>query len=144
MNKNLHIKQIIQLTTKTYDVKFTHKEGCDMEIIEANIDFKIIGKRIKEARKNAGLSQEKLAEKIDVGTVYISRVEKGGTQVNLRRLSQISIALNVPIEKLIIGTTQECNNYLDKEFKEILSTCTIDKQKLIYNIAKIVSGIKFV
>ena len=115
-----------------------------MEIIKANIDYKIIGERVKEARKNKGWSQEKLAEKIDVATVYISRIEKGTAQVNLKRLSQISIALNVPIEKFIIGTTQECENYLDKEFQEILSKCTGDKQKLIYNIAKIVSGIKFV
>ena len=115
-----------------------------MEIIDANVDYKVIGERVREARKKAGLSQEKLAEKIDVATVYISRIEKGGTQVNLRRLSQISIALDVPIEQLIIGTTQECNNYLDREFQEILSKCSGDKQRLIYNIAKIVSGIKFV
>ena len=115
-----------------------------MSIIKANIDYKIIGERIREARKMKGLSQEKLAEKIDVATVYISRIEKGSAQVNLKRLSQISIALDVPIEKFIIGTTEESKNYLEREFQEILSNCTTDKQKLIYNIAKIVSGIKFV
>ena len=115
-----------------------------MEIIKANIDYKIIGERIKEERKKKGLSQEKLGERIDVATVYISRIEKGSAQVNLKRLSQIAIALDVPIEKFIIGTTEENKNYLNKEFQEILSNCTVDKQKLIYNIAKIVSGIKFV
>lgn len=114
-----------------------------MEIIEANIDYKLIGQRIKEARKKLGWSQEKLGETIDVATVYISRIERGGSQVNLKRLSQISIALNVPIEKLIVGTTLESERYLDKEFQELLETCTPDKQKLIYNIAKIVAGINF-
>lgn len=115
-----------------------------METIKANIDYKIIGERIKEERKKKRISQEKLAEMIDVATAYICRIEKGGAQVNLKRLSQISIALNVPIEKFIIGTTVENKNYLNKEFQEILEGCTTDKQKLIYNIAKIVSGIKFV
>lgn len=132
------------MTTGTYNDKFTDEKGREiMKIIEANIDYKLIGERIKEARKNARLSQERLAEMIDVTTVYISRVERGG-QINLKRLSQISIALSVPIEQLLNGTTMECKNYLNKEFQDLLSQCTKDKQRLIYNIAKIVSGIKFV
>lgn len=114
-----------------------------MEIIEANVDYKLIGERIKEARKKAGWSQEKLGEIIDVATVYISRVERGSAQINLKRLSQISIALDIPIEELIVGTTTKSKNYLSKEFQELLVQCTTDKQKLIYNIAKIVAGIKF-
>ena len=125
-----------------------------MKIIEANIDYKLIGERIKEARRKAGLSQEKLAEMIDVTTVYVSKIERGG-QINLKRLSQMSIALNVPIEKILNGTTMENENYLNKElkfkipndlleeFQELLDKCSKDKQRLIYNIAKIVSGIKF-
>lgn len=114
-----------------------------MKIIEANIDYKLIGQRIKQARKKAGISQEKLSEMIDITTAYISRVERGG-QINLKRLSQISIALSVPIDKLLNGTTMESENYLNKEFQELLSQCTKEKQKLIYNIAQIVSGIKFI
>lgn len=113
-----------------------------MKIIEANIDYKLIGERIKEARRKAGLSQEKIAEMIDVTTVYVSKIERGG-QINLKRLSQMSIALNVPIEKILNGTTMENENYLNKEFQELLDKCSKDKQRLIYNIAKIVSGIKF-
>ncbi len=55
----------------------------------------------------------------------------------------MSIALNVPIEKILNGTTMENENYLNKEFQELLDKCSKDKQRLIYNIAKIVSGIKF-
>ncbi len=108
------------------------------------VDYKIIGKRIKEARKDKGWSQEKLSEEIDVTTVYISRVERGSSQVNLKRLAQISKALDVSLEYLIGGTITEAPNYLDKELYETLLTCTPAKQRLIYNIAKIVSGAKFV
>lgn len=114
-----------------------------MEIIEANIDYKLIGERIKEARKKAGISQERLAEIIDVANAYISRIERGSSQINLKRLSQISIALSIPIDKLINGTTVESKIYLNKEFQEVLEKCTKDQQKLIYNIAKIVAGIHF-
>ena len=113
-----------------------------MEITEANIDYKLIGERIKEARKKLGWSQEKLGETIDVATVYISRIERGA-QVNLRRLAQIAMVLKVPLEKLIVGTIVEEDKYLNKEFQQLLDKCTPDKQKLIYNIAKRVSKINF-
>ncbi len=112
------------------------------EIME--IDYKLIGERIKEARKAKGWSQEKLSEEIDVTIVYISRIERGSSQVNLRRLAQISKVLNISVEYLIKGTITNAENYLDKELYETLLTCTPEKQRLIYNIAKIVSGAKFV
>lgn len=115
-----------------------------MKTIEVNIDYKIIGKRIKDARTKANITQQTLGEMIDASTVYLSKIERGGTHVNLKRLMQISIALKVPIQYLVAGTTEESEVYLKREFKELLDECTPDKQRLIYNIAKIVAGIKFV
>lgn len=108
------------------------------------IDYKIIGERIREARRRRGWSQERLSEEIDVATAYISRIERGSSQVNLKRLAQISKALGTSLEYLIGGTITDAPNYLDKELYETLLTCTPAKQRLIYNIAKIVSGAKFV
>lgn len=107
------------------------------------IDYKIIGQRIREARKKKGYSQEKLSEMIDVAVPYISRVERG-EKVNLKRLAQISKVLDVPIEYLIGGVVTQTENYLDRELYEVLLQCSPAKQRLIYNIAKIVSGAKFV
>ena len=43
-----------------------------MEIIDANIDYKVIGKRVKEARMKANMTQQTLGEMIDASTVYLS------------------------------------------------------------------------
>lgn len=115
-----------------------------MEKIDANVDFRLIGQRIKNARTEKGWSQEKLAETINVATAFLSRVERGGTSINLNRLAQISEALDVPIEELIAGVVKEDNRYLTKEFSELLKKCSKDKRRLIYNIARIVAGVKFV
>jgi transcriptional regulator with XRE-family HTH domain len=115
-----------------------------MQIVEVNIDYKIIGKRIKDARMKANMTQQTLGEMIDSSTVYLSRIERGETHVNLKRLMQISVALKVSIQYLVTGAIEESEVYLNKEFQELLNECTPDKQRLIYNIAKIVAGIKFV
>ena len=53
------------------------------------LDYTIIGERIKLARTKKKLTQEKLAEKLDVSVPYLSRVECGDASINLKRLSQI-------------------------------------------------------
>ena len=108
------------------------------------IDYKIIGERIRNERKKKGLTQEKLSEEIDVTIAFLSRVERGKSRINLNRLAQISTVLDIPIEKLITGTTVTSNNYLDKELYNILSKCTPEKQRLIYSIAKMVLESNFV
>lgn len=115
-----------------------------MKIIDAEVDYKLIGERIRAERMKAGISQDKLAEKIDIATAYISRIERGLAIINLKRLAQIAKALEVPLSSLVSDTTKESENYLSKEFQEVLSQCSGDKQRLIYNIAKVVAGIKFV
>ena len=107
------------------------------------INYKVIGQRIKEARRKKGWSQERLSEEIDVAVPYISRVERGD-QINLKRLAQISTVLEVRLEYLITGVVTQDKNYLDRELYETLIKCTPEKQRLIYNIAKIVSNAKFV
>lgn len=108
-----------------------------------DIDYKIIGRRIKETRIKKGLSQETLSEMMDVSVVFVSRVERGNA-LSLKRLVQFSKTLEVPLEYLISGTIPEEKNYLDKELYETLINCTPTKQRLIYNIAQIVSNAKFV
>ena len=115
-----------------------------METVEANIDFKSIGERLREERLKKGMSQEDLAEKLDVAVAYLSRVERGGTTINLTRLGQISLILDVPLERFVTGIIKEDKNYLEEDFYEIFKQCSQDKKRLIYNIARIVAGVKFV
>lgn len=50
---------------------------------------KAIGKRIQEARKKKGLTQEKLAELIDVTPHFLSALERGIYNIKLDTLVQI-------------------------------------------------------
>ena len=58
-----------------------------------NIDYILIGKRIKAARKALGMTQEKLAEELDVSIGYISQVERGVTKISLDLLGALSSIL---------------------------------------------------
>ena len=104
------------------------------------IDFSIIGKRLKSARKEKGLTQYDLAEKMNVSIAYLSKVETGKIHINLERLSQICNILDVTEGEILNGVSNSSQKYLELEFYDLLKNCSADKQKLIYKIIQVIIG----
>lgn len=64
---------------------------------------KELGIRIKELRKETGLSQEKFALKIDMDRTYFATVESGKRNISLLNIEKIAKGLNVSISELFEG-----------------------------------------
>mgnify|MGYP001625266585 FL=1 len=103
------------------------------------LDYNIIGERLKKARIENNLTQEKLAEKLDVSIAFLSRIERGSSHISLKRLSQICDILGITEGSILNGSSNNSNTYLASEFDDILKNTTPEKQKLIYKIAKIIN-----
>lgn len=58
-----------------------------------------VGNRIKELRKELGLSQEKLANNCELDRTYIASVENGKRNISIANLEKIVKALGVSLEK---------------------------------------------
>ncbi len=56
---------------------------------EMECDAFIIGEQLKEERRKAGLTQEELAERIGTKKSFISRVERGHTDIQLSTLVKL-------------------------------------------------------
>lgn len=54
-----------------------------------------LGKNIAKYRKLKNMSQEKLAELVDLSREYITRVERGQKNISLKKLFAIADALDV-------------------------------------------------
>ena len=104
------------------------------------IDYSVIGERLKRARKEKHFTQEQLAEKLDVSIAFLSRIERGSSQVNLKRLSQICEILWITEGEILNGASSKSSKYLDSDFSNLLKNCSSDKQKLIYDVAKVIAG----
>lgn len=64
---------------------------------------KQLGERIKELRKETGLSQEKFALKIDMDRTYFATVESGKRNISLQNIEKIAKGLNITISELFEG-----------------------------------------
>lgn len=56
---------------------------------------------IKQCRIDAGLTQEQLAEKMEVSITAVQNWESGRTNIELKKYLQLAEIFNVPVEKLI-------------------------------------------
>lgn len=62
---------------------------------------KVIAKRIAKYRKQKGLTQEDLAEKIRMSRVFVGYLEQGRSAPTLETLEKIARALGVKLSQLI-------------------------------------------
>lgn len=60
----------------------------------------IFGNRIKELRTKSGMSQEKLALKIDMDRTYYASVESGKRNISIENICKIAKGLNITLEEL--------------------------------------------
>ena len=103
------------------------------------LDYSVIGQRIKQARLAKNLTQEDLAEQIDISVAFLSRVERGNSHINLKRLNQLCRLLDVSEGYILNGASSNSTNYLSSEFNEILNSVSPEKQKLIYKLSQVIA-----
>ena len=82
---------------------------------------KLFGEKLKRLRKNKNLTQEQLAEMIDIDPRNLSRIEVGLSFVKAETLEKILNALDITTEQLFsndhIKTTEELLSDIHKFIK---------------------------
>lgn len=88
------------------------------------VDYKAIGQRIKIARIKKGVTQETVADLIDITPAHMSNVETGKTKVSLPTLIAIANALSVSVDTLLCDNVIASKIVFEKEAKDIFSDCS--------------------
>lgn len=84
-----------------------------------------IGEQVRIAREQAKMTQEVLAEKIEVSPQYISDLERGVVGIALPTLKKLCCVLGVASDQILFGTqssdrgvtlSNACNTLTDEQF----------------------------
>lgn len=78
-------------------------------------DQKKCGKRIQNMRNSIGLTQDQLAEKLNIATSTLGNIERGSKGISIDLAVEFCVVLDVSLDYLILG---ERNKYLS--MKEII------------------------
>lgn len=102
-----------------------------------------IGRAIKQRRLALGMSQEKLAEQLDVSYQQVQRYESGSSKLNVENIQTLAMALDMPVtfffnpENLLID--EPSHPYTsDEEYELITSFRTIKHPSYKYTVISVV------
>ena len=70
-------------------------------------DYKASGMRIQKLRKQASMTQEELAEKLNISCFTFGRIERGIQGASIELLAEISAFFYVSIEYIAFGHENE-------------------------------------
>ncbi len=99
--------------------------NCDNDI------KKLLGRRIKELRIKKGLTQENLAEKVDIGQRSLSRIECGKIFITSETLSKLLTVFEIEASELFNFKHLDETKELKKELIEAINDEKVDI-KLLY------------
>ncbi len=90
--------------------------------------LKSIGERICTKRKQLGLTQEQIADKMDVSIQMVSNLERGNKAIKIDNLIKISEILDVSTDYILTGktTVEDCSSLISR-----LSLLTKDDFEMI-------------
>ena len=100
------------------------------------MDYYKIGQQIRKLRKAQGLSQEELAEKIDISVTHMSHIETGNTKLSLPVFLDIAQVLEVSTDELLGEPEYENSSRAFSEIAAVLERCSAKEAKVIAEIVQ--------
>lgn len=113
------------------------------------VSYRTIGLNIREARKEAGLTQEQIAEKLKMSQLHFGRLERGERPASLEQIAQIALTLDVSLASLLNGCVIEENfvappddsaQALGKAIAKLASGCTTKARRLMFSLCQTVAA----
>ena len=99
-----------------------------------NINYQVIGKRIKIRREQLHMTQMELAEIADLSVPYISYIETGKKKLSLGTLINIANALSISPNELLMDHLSIISEGTESDVFISLMDCTDKEKQFILDI----------
>ncbi len=101
------------------------------------MDYKLLGKRIREERIKLNLTQEQLAEYVDISTSYMGQIERGERSVTLDSLLRISNRLSVSVDYLLRELTDIDETNIVGQFKQLIYGKSLNHKQMAIDVIRV-------
>ncbi|MDU1936423.1 MAG: helix-turn-helix transcriptional regulator [Clostridium sp.] len=99
--------------------------------------YKLLGKKIREERLKLNLTQEQLAEKVDISTSYVGQIERGERNISLDTLVNLSNTLGVTIDFLLQDSININEDTLLLQINQLISSRNTKEKEMALDVLKI-------
>ena len=101
-----------------------------------SLNYKVIGKHIREVRQRNHLSQAMLSELVDKTPSYISYIESGIKSMSLDTFVLIANALGVSPDRLLMEQIISTERCASEEIALLLSDCSTYEMMILLDVIK--------
>jgi transcriptional regulator with XRE-family HTH domain len=100
------------------------------------MDYKRLGKRIREERLRLNLTQAQLAEDIDISDTYMGAIERGERSLTLDTLVRLVNRLGVTIDYMLSDSVADNDSNIMEQFKQIIDHQPMERKQMAINVLR--------
>lgn len=105
--------------------------------LNMELNYALIGERIKKIRKAQKFTQDKLSELAGISPQHLSQIESAKTKLSLPALINICNALNVTTDKILCDVlTADTSEEINSDIAEVFKGCSSDETYLMLSVAE--------
>lgn len=106
------------------------------------MNLKNIGKNVKQIRKMRKLTQERLAEAVNISTIHMSHIETGSVSMSLDCLLAVCNELRVTPNDILLGEFEDLSSDALKIPQEKIKKLTADEFLMLNKFADLLNELK--
>jgi transcriptional regulator with XRE-family HTH domain len=100
------------------------------------MDYKRLGKRIREERLRLKLTQAQLAEDIEISDTYMGAIERGERSLTLDTLVRLVNRLGVTVDYLLSDSVSDSDSNIMEQFKQIVDCQPLERKQMAINVLR--------
>lgn len=100
------------------------------------MDYKRLGKRIREERLRLNLTQAQLAESIDISDTYMGAIERGEQSLALDTLVRLVNRLGVTVDYMLADSVTDNDSNIMEQFKQIIDNQPLERKQMAINVLR--------
>lgn len=100
------------------------------------LNYSDIGLRIKKIRSEKRMTQDALAELVNLSTPHMSHIETGSTKVSLPTLIRIANVLGCSMDELLCDNLVRSRYQFENEIGREVSDCSEEEIRIIADMVK--------
>ena len=100
------------------------------------MDYKRLGKRIREERQRLNLTQAQLAEDIDISDTYMGAIERGERSLTLDTLVKLVNRLGVSVDYMLSDSVRDSNANIINQFLQITDCQPLERKQMAIHVLR--------
>ena len=100
------------------------------------MDYKRLGKRIREERLRLNLTQAQLAEDIDIFDTYMGVIERGERSLTLDTLVRLVNRFCVTVDYMLSDSVSDSDSNIMEQFKQIMDGQPLERRQMAVNVLR--------